>query len=61
MSPPVRRGFGSRLIERGLAMDLDGKVRLDFRGDGVVCTIEAPLFPPESDLRAAEAARIAAQ
>ncbi len=61
VSPPARKGFGSRLIERGLAMDLDGKVRLDFRGDGVVCTIEAPLFPPESDLRAAEAARIAAQ
>ena len=41
--PPSGRGFGSRLIERGLAGDLDGKARLDFEPDGLRCMIEAPL------------------
>jgi two-component sensor histidine kinase len=43
VSVPDRRGFGSRLIEHGLAHDLAGEVRLDFRQQGLVCTIEAPL------------------
>lgn len=40
---PERRGFGSRLIEYGLARDLGGTVELSFRERGVECTIEAPL------------------
>jgi two-component sensor histidine kinase len=40
---PRRRGFGSRLLERGLALELRGTVRLDFAPPGLVCTIEAPL------------------
>jgi PAS domain S-box-containing protein len=40
---PARRGFGSRLIEQGLARDLDGTVSIGFEPEGVVCTIEAPL------------------
>ena len=40
---PRKRGFGSRLIETGLAQDLGGKVRLEFAPDGVICAIEAPL------------------
>lgn len=40
---PQRRGFGSRLIERGLAQDLDGDIRLDFEPSGVICTIAAPM------------------
>ena len=40
---PGRRGFGSRLIEQGLARDLAGAARLAFTRRGVVCTIEAPL------------------
>ena len=40
---PRKRGFGSRLIELGLAQDLGGRVRLDFAPEGVSCTIEAPL------------------
>ena len=40
---PTHRGFGSRLIERGLAGELNGIARLDYRRDGLVCTIEAPL------------------
>jgi PAS domain S-box-containing protein len=41
--PPTRRGFGSRLVERGLAEELDGAVELHFRPQGLVCLIEAPL------------------
>ncbi|MEJ2816252.1 PAS domain-containing protein [Caulobacter sp. CCG-8] len=43
VSPPSRRGFGSRLIERGLAAELSGVAHIDFRPDGVVCRIEAAL------------------
>ncbi|MDQ4136333.1 MAG: PAS domain S-box protein, partial [Pseudomonadota bacterium] len=43
VSPPARRGFGSRLIERSLAQDLDGEVRIAFAPTGVVCTVDAPL------------------
>ena len=43
VSPPERRGFGSKLIERGLAAELRGVVRLNFELTGVVCTIDAPL------------------
>lgn len=43
VAPPTRRGFGSRLIERGLKQDLGGAVQIDFAATGVVCTIEAPL------------------
>jgi hypothetical protein len=31
------------LIELGLAQDLGGQVRLDFKPEGVSCAIEAPL------------------
>jgi two-component sensor histidine kinase len=40
---PARRGFGTRLIERSLAHDLDGEVRIDFAPTGVVCSVDAPL------------------
>lgn len=43
VSPPTRRGFGSRLIERGLAAELSGEAHIDFQPDGVVCRIEAGL------------------
>ena len=39
--PPVRRGFGSRLIDRGLFGT--GAVTLDFAPEGVVCEIAATL------------------
>lgn len=42
VEPPSRKGFGSRVIERGLAHELDGEVELDFRPQGVVCTIDMP-------------------
>ena len=45
VAEPTRRGFGTPLIERGLAQDLGGDVRIDFAPTGVVCTVEAPLVP----------------
>ncbi|WP_336808373.1 PAS domain-containing protein [Fulvimonas yonginensis] len=44
--PPSGRGFGSRLIERGLRHEIGGQVDLRFAPGGVVCTIEAPLGEP---------------
>ncbi|HEY9217903.1 MAG TPA: GAF domain-containing protein, partial [Phenylobacterium sp.] len=43
VSPPPARGFGSRLLERGLAGDLKGSVELRFPPEGVRCLIEAAL------------------
>ncbi len=40
VAPPTRRGFGSQMIERGLAQELNGTVHLDYRPDGLVCTME---------------------
>ena len=40
---PRRKGFGSRLIESGLAQELDGEVRLDYEPAGVVCQIVMPV------------------
>jgi PAS domain S-box-containing protein len=42
VKPPSRKGFGSRVIERGLAHELEGTVHLDHQADGVVCTIDFP-------------------
>jgi PAS domain S-box-containing protein len=39
VTPPGRKGFGSRLIEGGLAQELDGEVHLDYEPAGVVCQI----------------------
>ncbi len=46
VAEPSKRGFGTRLIERGLAQDIDGEVRIDFAPSGVVCTLDAPLPQP---------------
>jgi PAS domain S-box-containing protein len=40
---PARRGFGARLLEQGLAEELRGRVRLEFRPEGVLCVVEAAL------------------
>jgi PAS domain S-box-containing protein len=46
VAAPKARGFGTRMIERGLAAELGGDVAIDFRPDGLVCTIDAPLPRP---------------
>jgi two-component sensor histidine kinase len=43
VQPPQRKGFGSRLLERGLAQELDGAVHLDYTPGGLVCEIEMPV------------------
>ena len=43
VQPAVTRGFGARLLERGLSAELDGSVTLDFLPDGLVCRMEANL------------------
>jgi PAS domain S-box-containing protein len=42
VSKPSRKGFGTRLIEKSLAGELDGVVALSFEPEGVVCRIEVP-------------------
>lgn len=39
---PTRKGFGSWVIERGLAHELKGNVTLDYLPHGVACTIDIP-------------------
>jgi two-component sensor histidine kinase len=39
---PARKGFGSQLIERGLPHELEGSSHLDYRTEGMVCTINIP-------------------
>lgn len=43
VSPPQRKGFGTRLLERGLAHELDGTVRLLHDPNGLICEIRMPL------------------
>lgn len=40
---PRRTGFGTRMIEGGLAAELQGQVRIEYRPQGVLCTVDAPL------------------
>jgi PAS domain S-box-containing protein len=45
VSPPQRSGFGSRLLQRSLAHELDGEVAFSFAPEGVRCTIDFRLEP----------------
>jgi PAS domain S-box-containing protein len=40
---PVHRGFGSRLIERGLARELGSEARFTFLAEGLWCHVRLPL------------------
>ncbi|MCK5909333.1 MAG: sensor histidine kinase, partial [Caulobacter sp.] len=40
---PTRRGFGARLLERGLAAELSGGVELTYDASGLVCHMALPL------------------
>jgi two-component system CheB/CheR fusion protein len=40
VSPPTKTGFGTEVIEHGLA---EAQVQREFRAEGVVCTVELPL------------------
>ena len=43
VAPPTRKGFGSRLIERGLVGAVDGRINLTYPPEGVRCGVVAPL------------------
>ena len=65
VSPPRSRGFGARLLERGLAHELGGEVVIRFLPAGVRCDIRAPFDPearepPELDRPAFDEDRAAA-
>ncbi len=42
VAPPTRRGFGSTLIERALAMETGGRANIHYLRTGVVCEIFLP-------------------
>ena len=42
VTPPSRKGFGSQVLERGLAHELGGAVHLAYLPGGLVCTINIP-------------------
>lgn len=44
---PSRNGFGTRLIEKVLAAELEGEGKIEYLSAGLVFTIEAPL--PDQD------------
>ena len=43
VTPPERTGFGSRMIERALAGYFHGSANIDYRPEGVVFTMRAPM------------------
>lgn len=42
VTPPTRKGFGTKMIERGLAHELKGTVHFDYREAGLVVTMDVP-------------------
>jgi chemotaxis family two-component system sensor kinase Cph1 len=42
VEPPIRRGFGSNLIERALALETGGQATIHYKPSGVVCEIVLP-------------------
>lgn len=43
VAKPTRRGFGTRLIERGLTQEMGGHAQLTYEPAGVVCVMDVPL------------------
>jgi two-component sensor histidine kinase len=54
---PAERGFGTRLLERGIASELGGSVEIKYGASGLTCMIEAPVpaTPEESSTTLAAA------
>jgi len=49
VTPPTRKGFGSRFIERGLAGQVGGTITLAYPPAGATCGIVAPLTAFQAD------------
>lgn len=45
VAKPTRSGFGTRLLERGVAAEFGGNVSVSFAPEGLRCEIVAPLTP----------------
>jgi PAS domain S-box-containing protein len=43
VAPPSRMGFGSRMIERALAIEIGGTAEIDYRPAGILFSATAPL------------------
>jgi len=48
VAPPRHKGFGMRMITRGLAQELQGEAAMDFAPEGLVCTISGTLPLPQA-------------
>jgi len=42
VTPPSQKGLGSRVIERGLAHELQATAHLEYPKEGLICTIDMP-------------------
>ena len=42
IGPPLRKGFGSHVLQRGLVHELQARVELDYRPTGLVYTVDLP-------------------
>lgn len=49
VEPPATSGFGTRLLERSLAAELSGSVRLAWQPDGLRCDFETPAIQIAED------------
>ncbi|CDZ67181.1 PAS domain S-box [Neorhizobium galegae bv. orientalis] len=49
VSLPSRSGFGTRLLEHGVAHELEGTVVLQYREDGVSCAITFPVLDDRNE------------
>jgi two-component sensor histidine kinase len=43
VQPPAKNGFGTALIERSMAYELDGEARIEYRPAGLRCELRFPL------------------
>lgn len=44
VTPPSRKGFGSRLIQQALASMIEGEALIEYKADGVRCSITGRVF-----------------
>jgi PAS domain S-box-containing protein len=51
ISPPNRRGYGSRAIVAGIERQLGGIVKFDWQTNGLRCTLSVPHDPSKESLR----------
>lgn len=54
VGPPMKRGFGTTVIERSLSYELDATVDRSFPESGVVCLIDLLLTPKVGELRSTD-------